>query len=63
VFQVTLEVVAGCDGRVASVDVADGGGLPAGVGACVADVAKNASFDPHDDTAGTVFLFPIRFER
>ncbi len=62
-FQVTLEVVAACDGRVRSVMVADGGGLPAGVADCVATVARNASFAAHDDQAGTVFLIPVRFER
>lgn len=62
-FQVTLEVVAACDGRVRSVMVADGGGLPGGVADCVATVARNASFAAHDDQAGTVFLIPVRFER
>lgn len=62
-YQVTLEVVAACDGRVRSVMVADGGGLPSGVADCVATVARNASFAAHDDPAGTVFLIPVRFER
>ncbi len=62
-YQVTLEVVAGCDGRAAQVTVADDGGLPGAITACIAGVARNAGFDPHDDVGGTVFLYPIRFER
>lgn len=63
VVQVTLEIVAGCDGRARSVMVADTGGAPSGIADCVATVARNATFPAHDDAGGTVFLYPISLRR
>ncbi len=58
---VTADVTVGCDGRVASVRVADAGGLPEGFVGCVADTLRYAPFPAHDLPDGYEFQFPLTF--
>lgn len=60
---VVAELRVGCDGRVARVDIADGGGLPDPVVACVKDTLRYAPFPAHDVPDGFAFEFPLTFSR
>lgn len=58
---ITLDFVVGCDGRVSALTVADDGGLPSELGACVVDTLRHAPFPAHDLPDGFPFTFPLRF--
>ncbi len=57
VVRLTLNVA--CTGQVASVEIADDGGLPEA--ACVADTLRYAAFPAHDMPDGFTFDYPVRF--
>lgn len=58
---VTLDITVACTGRVQSVSVADGGGLPAALTTCVAETLHYAPFPAHDMPDGFTFGYPLRF--
>ena len=58
---VTLTITVGCDGRVASIEVDDDGGMDAGLVGCVPDTLRYAPFPAHDMPDGEVFRFPVTF--
>ena len=58
---VVLQLRVGCDGRVAGVTVADPGGLPDAMVACVRDVLRFTPFPAHDLPDGEVFDYPLTF--
>lgn len=58
----TLEIVAGCDGRVRELRISDDGGYPSDVTGCVAEVLRNASLPAHDLPDGQEFRYPLRYE-
>jgi hypothetical protein len=58
-FEVLVEVVAGCDGRVKTVQVLQGGGLPATVTQCVREVLSAAGFPAHGMPDGVTFQYPL----
>ena len=58
-WEVHVEVTVGCDGLVYRADVVMDGGLSRDITRCVADVAKQGSFDAAQGV--TPFVYPIRF--
>jgi len=58
-WEIHLEVTVGCDGLVYRADVVMDGGLPRDITRCVAEVAKQGSFDAAQGV--TPFVYPIRF--
>lgn len=58
-FGMTFQLSVGCDGRVASVTVADAGGAPAAYTACVAAVLEKADFPGHDMADGMPVTYPV----
>jgi hypothetical protein len=60
---ILFSITAGCDGRVASVEVGDPGGLPSGVVECVKDTLRFAEFPAHDMPDGYEFEYPLTFSR
>ena len=60
-FQVDLEIVSGCDGRVSQVWTQNGGGLPERVTACIEETVRQASMPAHDLPDGVTFSYPIVF--
>lgn len=55
------KIVAGCDGRVKSVEIGATGGLPADVVDCVTDTLRYAEFPAHGLPDGEVFEYPLSF--
>jgi hypothetical protein len=61
VGEARLEVTVACTGRVASVEVADRGGLSASLLTCVSERLRYVSFPAHDLPDGERFAYPLRF--
>ncbi len=61
-FDVGLELVVGCDGRVTKVEVIDAGGLPETTLDCVTRTVRHAGFDAHARPDGVAVALPLRFE-
>lgn len=57
----TLDITVGCDGRVSGLSVADDGGLPGPLAACVVETLGYTPFPAHDLPDGFTFTFPLRF--
>lgn len=58
-----LELRIACTGRVDRARVLDGGGMPAELGACVADRVRTVSFAAHDLPDGQELRYPVSFTR
>lgn len=54
-----LELRVGCDGRVAAVDLLDGGGLPDPLVRCISDTLRYVPFPAHDMPDGFTFGYPL----
>lgn len=60
-FTVTVEVYVGCDGLVDNVWLANSGGMPRPVTACIEHTVGYASFAAHALPDGAVFQYPITY--
>jgi len=60
-FSFAAEITVGCDGRVADVQVARDGGLPARVSRCISQTLAFASFPAHALPDGMAFQYPIKY--
>lgn len=56
-----LAIRVGCDGRVASIDVADAGDWSSEPARCVVDLLRYAPFPAHGLPDGDRFEFPLRY--
>lgn len=59
---ITFDIVAGCDGRVSKIRVAEDGGYPSDVLGCAVEVLRNASLPAHDLPDGQEFSYPLSYE-
>lgn len=58
-IQLTFELVVGCDGVVATIELTDDDGVPPAYGTCVGDVISRADFPAHDMENGMPITYPV----
>ena len=60
-YTVVAEVVVGCDGRVADVEMVEAGVVPGQVASCIEQTLAHAAFPAHALPDGVTFQIPLRF--
>ena len=60
-YTVVAEVVVGCDGRVADVEMVEAGVVPGQVATCIEQTLAHAAFPAHALPDGVTFQIPLKF--